>query len=145
MLVDRPDLVRVRLELARTLFLKGKDRLAKQHFEPVLASDPPAAVRANAQRFLDQIRARKRWTVNLGFALAPDTKIGAVSGGRTVNILIFGTELPFVLDNRRTSGRASASPSGRAGNTSTPRAHAPAFASAPTSSAGCTKAATLTR
>ena len=99
MLVSRPDLVRVRLELARALFLKGEDRLAKQHFEAVLAGNPPEAVRANVQQFLNQIRARKRWTVNLGFALAPDTNIGAVSEGRTVNIPVFGTELPFVLDD----------------------------------------------
>ncbi|MDE2789156.1 MAG: surface lipoprotein assembly modifier [Paracoccaceae bacterium] len=99
MLVGRPDLVRVRLELARALFMKGGDRLAKQHFEAVLASNPPPPVRANIQQFLNQIRARKRWTVNLGFALAPDTNIGAVSEGRTVNIPVFGTELPFVLDD----------------------------------------------
>ncbi len=42
MLVGRPDLVRVRLELARAFFLKGEDSLARQHFERVLAGEPPA-------------------------------------------------------------------------------------------------------
>ena len=32
MLVDRPDLVRVRLELARAFFLKGENDLARRHF-----------------------------------------------------------------------------------------------------------------
>ena len=42
MLVRRPDLVRVRLELARAFFLKGEDRLARRHFEQVLADKPAA-------------------------------------------------------------------------------------------------------
>ena len=39
MLVNRPELVRVRLELARAFFLKGEDRLATRHFEQVLAGE----------------------------------------------------------------------------------------------------------
>ena len=35
MLVERPDLVRVRLELARPFFLKGEDGVARRHFEDV--------------------------------------------------------------------------------------------------------------
>ena len=42
-LVDRPELVRVRLELARAFFLKEEDTLARRHFEQVLAGRPPAA------------------------------------------------------------------------------------------------------
>ena len=41
MLVADPSLVRVRLELARAFCLKGEDRLAKRHFEAVLAGNPP--------------------------------------------------------------------------------------------------------
>ena len=44
MLTQRPDLVRVRLELARAFFLKGEDTLARRHFERVLAGKPPAPV-----------------------------------------------------------------------------------------------------
>ena len=32
MLVDRPGLIRVRLELARAFFLKGEDSLPRRHF-----------------------------------------------------------------------------------------------------------------
>ena len=66
MLVDRPDLVRVRLELARAFFLKGEDSLSRRHFERVLAGNPPAAVAANVRRFLSEIRARRRWSMYLG-------------------------------------------------------------------------------
>ncbi len=41
MLARRPALVRVRLELARAFFLKGEDKLARRHFEQVLAGRPP--------------------------------------------------------------------------------------------------------
>ena len=40
-LVDRPELTRVRLELARAFFLKGEDALSKEQFEIVLSTNPP--------------------------------------------------------------------------------------------------------
>ena len=94
MLIDQPGLIRVRLELARAFFYKGEDSLSKEHFERVLAGNPPAPVVANVQRFLSQIRARRRWNMHLGFALAPDTNIGGTSNERI--IYIFG--LPFRRD-----------------------------------------------
>ena len=94
-LVQRPDLVRARLELARAFFYKGEDRLARGQFERVLAGDPPEAVAANVQRFLAQIRARRRWTAYLGASFAPDTNIGATSDEEIIYIL----GLPFVRDN----------------------------------------------
>ena len=94
MLVDRPDLVRVRLELARAFFLKGDDGLARRRFEQVLAGDPPPAVAANVNRFLSEIRARRRWSLSVGFALAPDSNIGAASDERIIYIF----NLPFHRD-----------------------------------------------
>ena len=91
MLVSRPELLRVRLELARAFFLKGEDSLATRHFEQVLASKPPAGVALNVQRFLAEMRARKRWSMYAGFALAPDTNIGAQSDDR----IIYIQGLPF--------------------------------------------------
>ena len=107
MLIDRPDLVRVRLELARAFFEKGRDplarlrgvdALAREHFERVLASNPPAGVALNINRFLAQIRARKDWSGRLGVALAPDTNLGASSGDDIIWIPIGGQRLPFTLD-----------------------------------------------
>ncbi len=94
MLVEWPDLVRVRLELARAFFMKGEDNLAAEHFETVMAGDVPNEVKANVGLFLAEIRARRRWTFNLGVALAPDTNIGAGSDERTITI--YG--LPFERD-----------------------------------------------
>ena len=98
MLVAQPRLVRVRLELARAFFLKGEDKLATRHFEQVLASKPPAGVALNVNRFLNIMRARKRWSLNLGMALASDTNIGAGSDERIIYIDIGGQRLPFRRD-----------------------------------------------
>ena len=94
MLVEAPGLVRVRLELARAFYLKGEDDLARSHFEAVLAGGVPEEVAANVNLFLEEIRSRGRWSFNVGFALAPDTNIGAGSDERT--IYIYG--LPFQRD-----------------------------------------------
>ena len=98
MLVANPGLVRVRLELARAFFLKGEDSLARRHFEAVLAGGVPEPVAANIHAFLAEIRARRRWSLNAGFAIAPDTNIGAGSDERTIYIPVFGQPLPFQRD-----------------------------------------------
>ena len=94
MLIDRPGLVRVRLELARAFFLKGEDGLARSHFERVLAGKPVAPVVANVQRFLAEIRARRRWTMYLGAAMSPDSNIGGASDEQVIYI----NDLPFRRD-----------------------------------------------
>ena len=94
MLIDRPGLVRVRLELARAFFLKGEDSLARGHFERVLAGKPVAPVVANVQRFLAEIRARRRWTMYLGAAVSPDSNIGGASDEQ----IIYINDLPFRRD-----------------------------------------------
>lgn len=93
-LISKPGLVRVRLELARAFFFKGDDELARAHFERVLAARPPAPVVANIRAFLEKIRARRRWTTYLGAAIAPDSNVGAASDSEI--IYIFG--LPFRRD-----------------------------------------------
>ena len=98
MLVQRPELVRVRLELARAFYLKGEDDLARRHFEAVLAGGVPEEVAANVNLFLEEIRSRGRWSFNVGFALAPDSNIGAGSEERTIYIPVFGQPLPFERD-----------------------------------------------
>ena len=95
MLVVDPRLVRVRLELARAFFLKGEDTLARRHFEQVLAGKPPAAVALNVNRFLNIIRARKRWSVRVGAALAPDSNISAQTREGTIVIDTPLGRLPF--------------------------------------------------
>ena len=101
MLVANPSLVRVRLELARAFFLKEEDSLARRHFEIVLAGKPPAAVALNVNRFLNIMRARKRWSVRLGAALAPDSNLSGNTGEKTILIDVLGQRLPFTYQGRR--------------------------------------------
>ena len=94
-LVNHPELVRVRLELARTFFLKGQDGLARRHFELVLAGGVPRPVAVNIQSFLEAIRNRKRWTGYFGAAIAPDSNLNAASESEIIYIdTVFG-RLPF--------------------------------------------------
>ena len=96
-LTNRPGLVRVRLELARAFFLKGEDSLARGHFERVLAGKPPAPVVANVQRFLAEIRARRRWTMYLGAAMSPDSNIGGASDEQISRWLRLGASVALPL------------------------------------------------
>ena len=106
MLVAQPGLVRARLELARAFFLKGEDGLAREHFERVLAGNPPAAVALNVNRFLAEIRTRKRWSVRVGAALAPDSNISSRSGERTILIdTPFSPQLSVVKEERTSNAQ----------------------------------------
>lgn len=98
-LAAHPDLVRVRLELARALFLTGDDDARSQaQFERVLAGDLPDAVRQNIQTFLRKIRSRRVWTLTGSFGIAPDSNINA--GPSSPNVSIGG--LPFQLNDAAT-------------------------------------------
>ena len=99
-LIQQPDLVRVRLELALAFFLKEDDDLARNHFERALVGKPPAALAANVSRFLNIMRVRRRWSGYFGFSLAPDTNINAASDAQFIYI----NGLPF---RRDTQGQAS--------------------------------------
>ena len=92
MLVQDPNFVRVRLDLAGAFFIEGEDTFALRHFEYLLASDVSDEVKENVKLFLAGISTRRRWNFNLGVAVAPDTNIGAESDER----IIYG--LPFQRD-----------------------------------------------
>lgn len=94
MLVHDPNLVRIRLELAHALFYRGEDGLTRRRIEEVLAGDVPEEGKMNVNLFLAEIRARPRWSLRFGIALAPDTNIGAGSEERTITI----HSLPFERD-----------------------------------------------
>ena len=94
-LINRPELVRVRLELARVFFLKGQDGLARRHFELVLAGGVPRPVAINIRRFLEVMRARKRWTGYFGAAIAPDSNLNAASESEIIYIDTAFGRLPF--------------------------------------------------
>ena len=94
-ILDRdPRLLRVRLELARTLFMEKKDEQADYHFRLATAAHPPAQVARNITRFREAIRARRAWRFNFDVGIAPDSNINSATDKQTVDI--YG--LPFRLD-----------------------------------------------
>ena len=58
-------------------------------------SGSPTGDQANVQRFLVQIRARRRWTMYLGAALLPDSNIGSGTDEDVIYINFGGIDLPF--------------------------------------------------
>lgn len=101
-LARRPDLIRVRLELARLLFLIKEDAASRYHFELALGANLPPTVRDNVLRFLTEIRRRQRVYAEFSFGIVPDSNINTAT--EQSEITLFG--LPFRLsdDARRESG-----------------------------------------
>ena len=102
-LIHRPGLVRVRLELALAFYLKEEDQLARGHFDRALVGRPPEALVANINRFLNIMRARRRWRGYFGFSLAPDTNINAASDAE----IIYINGLPFRRSTTATNRASS--------------------------------------
>ena len=93
-LADHPQLVRVRLELARSLFLLGEDTVADHHFRLALAGDLPEPVQATIERYRREIRQRRRWSLSLRATAVGNTNINVAP--TIEQIELFG--LPFELD-----------------------------------------------
>ena len=94
-ILDRdPGLLRVRLELARTLYMEKKDEQADYHFGLAAGEHPPTSVLRNILRFREAIRSRRSWRFNLDFGIAPDSNINSATDKESVDI--YG--LPFQLD-----------------------------------------------
>lgn len=101
-LAKRPELTRVRLELARLLFVIKEDTASRHHFELALGADLPPTVRDNVLRFLAAIRRRQRVHAEFSLGVVPDSNINTAT--EQSEITLFG--LPFRLsdDARRESG-----------------------------------------
>ena len=94
-ILDRnPRLLRVRLELARTLFMEKRDEQADYHFRLAAGEQPSAAVLRNITRFREAIRARRAWRLNFDIGFAPDSNINSATDKESVDV--YG--LPFQLD-----------------------------------------------
>jgi hypothetical protein len=93
-----PDNQAARLELGRAYFVLGDDVRAREEFDNVQKSNPPAAVQANIQRFMDAIRAREsQYKTTAGFyaevGVGHDSNVngGIGSSSITLNFLGFPT------------------------------------------------------
>ena len=101
-LAIRPDLTRVRLELARIYHLLGRDQKARFHFEASLGDELPSSVEGAVEAFLDRIDARKRWSVSLSLAALPESN--PVKRTDREEVRIGGASFRLNQDAREASG-----------------------------------------
>ena len=101
-LVLRPGLTRVRLELARAYYAAGRDEKARYHFGSALADELPSSVEAAVEGFLRRIDARRRWSISFSAAVLPETN----PARRTKREIVSIGGAPFRLnpDARASSG-----------------------------------------
>ncbi|MBI1943802.1 MAG: DUF560 domain-containing protein [Betaproteobacteria bacterium] len=90
-----PDNRQARLELARGYFVLGDDARAREEFDAVRKTSPPADVEANIQRFMDSIRAREsRYRTTAGFyaeaGVGTDSNVNGGVGSANINLPVFG-------------------------------------------------------
>jgi outer membrane protein len=79
LLAATPALTRIRLELARALFLKREDDAADYHFRLALADQPPQPVRDKIMSFRRTIRDRRAWRGTFDIGIAPDSNVNGAS------------------------------------------------------------------
>ena len=97
----QPELVRVQLDYALVLFRLGRDDEAREIFLAVRRKpDLPFAVRRNVEDFLQRIRDREPLQFGFDFGLWRDENINNASEAETIDIPVFGTTLPFTLNER---------------------------------------------
>jgi tetratricopeptide (TPR) repeat protein len=93
-----PNRERVRLELARVFFLQGDYENAERNFRFARAGDLAPEVKANIDQYLAAILRLKRWSYDVGLALAQDTNVNGATSVHQVDL--YG--IPFTLsDNAR--------------------------------------------
>jgi hypothetical protein len=92
-LSDKPDLIRVRLELAKSLFAQRKDQAAAYHFRLALANGLPPETTVAVRQYLAQIQSRKVFHVSFSAGIAPSTNIN--NGTQDSFIDINGLLLPI--------------------------------------------------
>ena len=96
----RPELTRVRLELAKAHYLAGRVGKARDNLRLSLLNELPSSVEAEVERFLRRIDARRRWSASVGANLLPKTRRPGHE-----SVLVGG--VPFRLDEE---ARASSGP-----------------------------------
>ena len=101
-LAQRPELTRVRLELAQVYQALGRDEKARFHFEASLADKLPSSVETAVEGFLNRIDTRKRWSLSLSAAVLPESNPVKRTGREHIRI----GDVPFRLnpDARESSG-----------------------------------------
>ena len=94
MLAQRPDLARVRLELAQNYFLIGNDAQAERHFRYALGGGLPGPVVRRVQQYLDAIRRRRNWSLSFDYSISPQSNVNRA----TKRKVITAGGIPWTLD-----------------------------------------------
>ena len=101
-LINQPDQLRTRLELARSYFLTGNLSSSKTEFASVMAANPPPEVSDNIQAFLQRISAIERQSAAhfsgyVEFSLGTDSNINSATNLNSIDLPDIGT---VVLDQQ---------------------------------------------
>jgi tetratricopeptide (TPR) repeat protein len=93
LLVLEPDTARVRAELGKAYLADKQLEAARKEFEAVLASDPPAQVRADMLSLMAAAQQPKHWSVRMTVGYLYDSNVNA--GPNSMSVQLFG--IPFEL------------------------------------------------
>ena len=93
--INYPDNLEARLELARGYFVLGEDARAREEFNGVLKANPPPNVAANIERFMNSLDARQssyRTTtgVYVEAGLGYDSNVNGGVGSAGITLPVFG-------------------------------------------------------
>ncbi|MGV6801060.1 MAG: surface lipoprotein assembly modifier [bacterium] len=98
LLQEQPNLVRVRLEMARSLFEEGRDREAAKNFRLAMASDIPQSMKKTIAVYLQEIDDRRVLRTQFSASIAPNSNINA-GAGEDLGVYFFGGFIPFDVND----------------------------------------------
>jgi outer membrane protein len=96
-----PDLTRVRAELARTLVALDEDDSAKHHLELLAGSAPDEQQAAGVRTFIDKIDAKRPFTMNGYFSLAPSSNVNVASSNEKIYLPYDGQIQEFKTEKQK--------------------------------------------
>jgi outer membrane protein len=102
-LADDPSLSLVRAELAKTLVQLDEDDSAKHHLELLAAEAPDDQHATQIRSFIDQVDAKRPYTIGGYVSLAPSTNINGGANAKTI-YLPGNSNIPFKVDHTKSSG-----------------------------------------
>lgn len=95
---DNPGQTRVRLELARTYLLSGKEASADYHFRLAQNDDNlPDEISRTIRNTRSILRDQRVWRFSFDFGFAPDTNINGATNAETIDVN-FGAIFPVLGD-----------------------------------------------